>query len=107
MIIVNTLIASCILSAVVAVAISTVTLCARVLVMRKAHQREIARASEQAASEWDVYPWRESDDELKQATVEALAAMSPEQINDAVKTLVSCGVDEGVVSRMARRESNP
>lgn len=90
MIIVNTLIAGCILSAVISTVVSSFV-SAYVWISatreRKAYQREIARASRPHPNE--VYPWRESDDLIKRVIEESLATMSPEQLRDAVETLVA------------------
>lgn len=90
MIIVNTLIAGCVLSAAISAAVSlfvSVYVWVSATRKREAYQREIARASEQAASEWDVHRWRESDDMIKRAIEESIAKMSPEQLRDLVEKL--------------------
>lgn len=90
MIIVNTLIAGYILSAVISAVVSSFV-SAYVWISatrkRKAYQREIARASRSHLNV--MYPWGESDDKLKQAIVEAFATMSPEQLRDVVEMLAT------------------
>ena len=86
----NTLIAGCVLSAAISAAVSlfvSVYVWVSATRKREAYQREIARASEQAASEWDVHRWRESDDMIKRVIEESIAKMSPEQLRDLVEKL--------------------
>lgn len=86
----NTLIAGCVLSAAISAAVSlfvSVYVWVSATRKREAYQREIARASEQAASKWDVYPWGESDDMIKRVIEKSLATMSPEQLRAVVEML--------------------